>query len=326
MNDGTFESIRAQEAAVRTLEGAVRTGRLPGAYLFDGPSGVGKQRAALALATAVIGRAAFPRIRDGKHADVRVFPPREDGHRNIRVEFLREEILPYAEFAPFEGPAAFLIFPEADVSFPEAHPESANAILKTLEEPKKGVTFVLLAERPDRLLPTIRSRCQRVRFNRLPRQVVEEILAAHDVPEALRAPAAALADGRADRALQLCEDDAASALFELALRIDEVTASANPGQLIDVAEELAKHEDLGSALDGLALFYRDVALASAGIGAERFAFKSQAERVLQRASRLGASRAAAREELLRATRDDLEANANKQVAMDALIFRLRDAR
>ncbi len=69
-----------------------------------------------------------------------------------------------------------------------------------------------------------------------------------------------------------------------------------------------------------------MALASVGIGAERFAFRHQAARVAQRAGRLGASRAAAREELLRATRDDLEANANKQVAMDALIFRLRDAR
>lgn len=321
-----FEGILAQDVAVRILQNAVISDRMPGAYLFDGPSGVGKQLAALALAKAVLGNQHSARIDGLKHPDVRVFPPREDGHRNIRVEFLREEILPYAEFAPFEGDAAFLIFPEADVSFPAAHPESANAILKTLEEPKKGVTFVLLAERPDRLLPTIRSRCQRVRFARLSREALEAVLATHNTSPELVGPAAALADGSADRALALCEEGAATRLFELALRVDDVTAGANPGALIDVAEELAKHADLSAALHGVSLFYRDVALSAVGIGADKLAFRHESDRVSHRAARMGAARASARVELLRAVRDDLESNANKQVAMDALLFRLRSVR
>ncbi len=169
----TFQRIMAQKGAVRVLTHAVETGRLANAYLFEGPSGVGKSMAAVALARAVLcptrpeqgcGECdVCRRIGNGNHPDLRFFRPREDGNRNIQVETLRQDILPVAQFAPFEGEHAFLVFPEADVSFPEVHPESANALLKTLEEPKRGVTFVLTSERPERLLPTIRSRCQSVR-------------------------------------------------------------------------------------------------------------------------------------------------------------------
>ena len=161
-----FSQILAQESAVRTLRHALAQDRVAHAYLFEGPSGVGKERAALALAAALLcpnarsGAAcscnACGRIQSGVHPDVRVFRPRDEGDRNLAVEVVRSEILPFARFAPFEGEAACLIFPEADVSFPEQHAESANALLKTLEEPRTKLTFMLLSERPDRLLPTIR--------------------------------------------------------------------------------------------------------------------------------------------------------------------------
>src|SRR5690554_6974860 len=130
----------------------------------------------MALASHAVARGdegLLERIRRGNHPDVRVFRPRDEGARNLPVEVIREQVLPVAQFAPFEASGAFLIFPEADVSFPEAHPEAANAFLKTLEEPPKGVHFILLAERPDRLLQTTRSRCQRVRFAPLAPDLLE---------------------------------------------------------------------------------------------------------------------------------------------------------
>src|SRR5258706_11577628 len=127
----SFESILAQSVAVSILEHAVTSQRLASSYLFEGPSGVGKQRTAMALAMHVLGGSDLVRRRmqEGTHPDVRVFAPREEGKRNIAVDFLREQILPVAQFAPFEASAAFLIFPEADGSFPETPSESANALL-----------------------------------------------------------------------------------------------------------------------------------------------------------------------------------------------------
>ena len=133
----TLDDIRAQPVAVKTLRTAVQRDRVASSYLFEGPSGVGKQRAALGLATALLCPTApgkgcgacdvCRRIAGGNHPDVRVFLPREEGDRNIQVEFIRAEVLPFSQFAPFEGAAALAIFPDADISFPDNHAEAANA-------------------------------------------------------------------------------------------------------------------------------------------------------------------------------------------------------
>ncbi len=319
-----FEGIEGQHTAIGVLTRALAANRLASAYLFEGPSGVGKQLAAIALAKAAIGEAAWRRIGLGVHPDVRVFEPREDGARNIRVERLREDILPHAEFAPFEAPHSFLIFPECDVSFPQQHQQSANTLLKTLEEPKRGVTFLLLSERPDRLLPTIRSRCQQLRFNRLEPDVIERILVAHEVPPERRGAAAALADGRADRALLLAEEGYADALLDLALRVDEALGRNRPGTLIELASELAKHDDTPLALDTLCLFYRDVAAAALGRPSESLAFRHVADLVFERAAKVGARIASERVAAVqRVLREDLPHNANPAIAMDGLLYQMQ---
>jgi DNA polymerase-3 subunit delta' len=319
-----FERILAQPTVVDILERAVRMDRVASAYLFEGPSGVGKLKCAIALAQTVIGgdAAVARRIAEGTHPDVRVFLPREEGKRNIQVEQLRSEILPFAQFAPFEAPAAFVIFPEADVSFPEHPPEAANALLKTLEEPRPGVHFVLLSERPDRLLPTIRSRCQRLRFGRLPNTVIEALLVEAGVEESARGPAVALADGRADRALALASGGA-RALLERAVAIDEVAATGGPGTLVRTAEQLARDDSLSDVLDALGIFYRDVAVAALGLPDSMLAFRHDADVIRAAAARLGAARAAERVEALEEARLAFERNANAQIVLEALLYEAR---
>jgi DNA polymerase-3 subunit delta' len=326
-----FSQLLAQESALRMLQHALAHDRVAQAYLFEGPSGVGKERAALALAAALIcpiartqGSCACmvcERIVTGKHPDVRVFRPRDEGARNLPVELVRNEILPFAKFAPFEAETACVIFPEADVSFPIHHAEAANALLKTLEEPRSRVRFVLLSERPDRLLPTIRSRCQRVRFRPLPAAVLDQILERHAVLEALRGPAIALSQGSADRAIALGSEDNAQRLVEWVQRIDTALASQKPGDLLDLAEELARNEQLPILLNTLALFYRDVAqLALRGADAS-LAFAQSTEVLQRRAAQLGPLRAAERVAAIATTAQAIEErNANPETALDALFL------
>jgi DNA polymerase-3 subunit delta' len=324
-----FAGIAAQDAAVAILRAAAR-GRLASAYLFEGPSGVGKRAAAIALAQTVIGATTEPekradvlrRIGVGAHPDVRTFAPRDEGDRNIQVETVREQILPFAQFAPFEAKSAFVVLPEADVSFPEIHPEGANAILKTLEEPRPGVHFVLLAEKPDKLLVTIRSRCQRVRFSRLPDAILASILEAAGVAPEARTAAIALADGRADRALALAAEGAADALLEVALRIDLAAESGSAGEKVALAEDIARKSDPAAVLDALAAFYRDVAAAALGSGDERLAFRHRSDRIRERAKVVGAARAARACERIRALEERLEQNANAELGLDRLFFEL----
>lgn len=316
-----FRDVLGQTHALKALESAVARGRVASAYLFEGPSGVGKQRAALALAKAVIARAAaspedaLRRIDASAHPDVRIVPPRDTGHRNLQVQTVREEILPFTQFAPFEAKDAFVIFPEADVSLPEAHPEAANALLKTIEEPRPGIHFILLSERPDRLLVTIRSRCQRVRFGALPSDVLRTILQREGAATELTDAAIALASGSADRALALAKDGAAGALFARAAKVAEVALDGRPGEMTRVAEEVAKSDDYRGSLAALAAFYRDVAAVAVGADRTALAFRGHEAQLRTLADRIGASRAADVCAALRQLDEDLESNANKDLGL-----------
>jgi len=313
-------SVHAQDGAVRALVRAREHGRIASAYLFDGPSGVGKERTALAFATDVVAGGdphIADRIDSGSHPDVRVFRPRDEGNHNIQVEVLRKEILPLAQFAPFEATSTFFIFPEADVSFPAFQPGAANALLKTLEEPRPNVHFILTSERPDSLLPTIRSRCQRIRFARLPNTVLREILQSEGVPADAIEPAIAWSAGRADVALSLAKDGAVGELTELMVSVDDAVREGGPGTLVELAEHLARREDLEIALLTLQAFYRDRATTLLGAAAEE---------PLAPTDSASSSVAAARVSLIHECVQSMRHNANRQVALDSLLFGLRNVR
>lgn len=327
-----FADIKAQATAVETLQKALAGDRLAQGYLFTGPSGVGKQAAALALACArncqqqpegACGRCnVCQRIGSGQHPDVRVFAPRDEGNRNLQVETIREDVLPFTKFAPFEARTAFVIFPDADISLPAHHAEGANAILKTLEEPRDNLVFLLLSSRPERLLPTIRSRCQRVRFGPLPPSLIEEIVGRTELPDAARATATALAAGSADRALELSESGQAEAILQWALRLDTATSEGGIADCLDLAEELARHPDRGLILETLGLFYRDV--AAAGLGqTDGLGFRDHEAALSARAADLGPGEAAERVMRLQALSEAMARNANPQLALDALLLSLR---
>jgi DNA polymerase-3 subunit delta' len=324
-----LQSVRAQDGAVRALLRAREHDRVASAYLFDGPSGVGKERTAVSFASDVVSGGdphIVDRIESGSHPDVRVFRPRDEGKRNIQVEVLRTEILPLAQFAPFEAASTFFIFPEADVSFPVFQPEAANALLKTLEEPRPNVHFILTSERPDSLLPTIRSRCQRIRFGRLPHAVVRDILEAEGVPEDSIAPAIALSAGRADVALALATDGTVDALTDLVMSVDDTIGGSGPGALVELSERLARRDDLELALLTLQTFYRDLAVSSLDLPVDDLGFSAQRDELQARAASISPSAAAARVSLIHECVRSMHRNANRQAALDSLLFGLRNLR
>lgn len=324
--------LRAQPAATATLQSALEAERIAHAYLFAGPSGVGKEQAALALACARnctqrpgVGCGGdcgvCSRIWAGSHPDVRIIRPRDEGNRNLQVDYIRQEVLPFTQFAPFEAKSAVLIFAEADVCFPSHQAEAANALLKTLEEPRAGVSFILLSARPDRLLTTIRSRCQRVRFGPLPREVIMDVLAAHDTPAADRETAAALCLGQADRALDLAQEGRGQSLLDWAMQLDEVAQDKRPGALLDAAEGLSRSDDRDLVLDTLGLLYRDLAAASLG-QREQLLFAHRADEIEARTRGTSAGTWAGRYAAIQGAVAAFERNANAQVTLDALLFAL----
>lgn len=180
------------------LKKAITSGRLPNAWLFAGPRGVGKRRVADILAAALVCTEARSRERDPcgmcaacrkvaaqSHPDVFVVEPeseqktadanRESTKRKpsevIRIEQVRE-LQAGLQFHPLEAPVKFAIVDEAD----RMSESTANSLLKILEEPPPSTHFVLISTMPHALLPTIRSRTSRMDFGPLSDEEIAEVL------------------------------------------------------------------------------------------------------------------------------------------------------
>jgi DNA polymerase-3 subunit delta' len=170
-----WTGIPSQGRVVAQLRRAIESDRVPHAYLFSGPRGAPMYDTAIALAMALScqrrapgapGRSdgcgecdACAKIAAGIHPDV-VTLVREGAAQIVPIESVRNQVIARMGMPPHEGEVRVFIVEEATSLAPPA----ANALLKTLEEPPARTLFVMCTTAPEQLLPTIRSRCQRVRF------------------------------------------------------------------------------------------------------------------------------------------------------------------
>ena len=196
-----FDGLVGQPLAVDLLEAALQQKRLAPAYLFAGPEGVGRRLAALRFLEGVLSEGvgcerARRRLEDRNHPDLVWIEPtfQHQGRLLTRDEAveagvnrrtppqLRLEQIRGVRRAlgrqPVESPRGMVVI-ESTEAMAEA---AANALLKTLEEPGHGL-LILLTAAPERLLSTIRSRCQLIRFVRLDRPSVAEVLRRLDAVE-----------------------------------------------------------------------------------------------------------------------------------------------
>lgn len=297
-----FRDIVGHRRLVSLLSRACARETLPPSLLFAGPSGVGKRRVALAIAEAVnclkprasaelerdaCGEcASCKRIARGVHLDVIVIEPGDSG--SIKIEQVRD-VIDRADYRPFEGKRRVVIIDEADALVPAAQ----NALLKTLEEPPSASIFVLVSSMPDALLPTVISRCPRLRFAPLSTaEVTSALIAGHGYGESAARAAAADADGSIGRALEANSADLAEAREEAGRLLQHAARVSDPGRRIDAAKDLittkagatAEREQLAACLRALASLLRDTSVLALG-GDRRMLGNADLESTLTTVSR-----------------------------------------
>jgi DNA polymerase-3 subunit delta' len=233
--------VVGQERALGALrQAAARPGH---AYLLVGPRGSGVEDAAREFAAMLIGVADDERgsrlVMRSVHPDVVEFEP--SGTFYLVERDVRERILPEAARSPIEGERKVLILFEAE-RLRGNRDESANAMLKTLEEPPDRTVVVLVTAMPDDLLPTIRSRCQRIDFDPIADDDVRAVLEREGLPASDAATLAALAGGQLARARALAGRLAPlrAAFASAPARVDGYGATAFAiAQELDAAVEAA---------------------------------------------------------------------------------------
>ncbi len=215
----SFDAIQGQVTAIETLTRALRHDLVHHAYRFEGIDGVGKERTALAFIQALLcpeeplgcGRCETCRrsvtFTEGPpsvplHPDVvligrGVYPPETIGGKRetseISVEQIRRVVLARVQYPPHEARAQVFLVRDAE----QLSISAANALLKTLEEPRAATHFILLTAQPERLLDTIRSRTMPVRFGPLSEEVLLELLREKGIEKQAALDAVAIAGGSA---------------------------------------------------------------------------------------------------------------------------------
>jgi len=257
----TFDQIIGHDRQKEFLRRTLAHNRLAHAYLFEGPQGVGKRLTALALARTVFCAEAtgcgdcIPcrKIDHNNHPDLHILEP--DG-KQIKIEQIRN-LQKTLAFKPVESTRRICLIDQAD----KMNPAAANSLLKTLEEPSAETLILLISARPEALLTTVLSRCQRLPFARLPQSRIESTLIeqrGYDQKEAHII--AALADG----SFQMALDRDPTIYLERRIEILKQVTALSAGSilpLMELAKELStEKETIPQTLELLQAFYRDLLL------------------------------------------------------------------
>ena len=229
----------SESRALVGLARQIAAGEIAHAWLLLGPAVSGKRSAATAMAAALqcpeevgvgCGQCSTClRILRRRHPDVHHIVP--EGPL-IPVDVIRESVLPEASRSPFEARRKVFVVEEAE----RMNPAAQNALLKTLEEPLPDTVFVLVSDREEELLETIRSRCRVVRLEPIPEQRIVELLIRQGVAQDVALVAARVSGGDLERGVALGLDEATAERRRLCLSIPRRLVS--PVDALDAAADV----------------------------------------------------------------------------------------
>jgi DNA polymerase-3 subunit delta' len=319
----TFDQILGHERQKDILGRALANGRLAHAYLFTGPDGIGKQLMAVALARAIVCHEqrgcgdcpACRKIDHHNHPDLHFLEPQGASIKIEQVRTIQREL----NLKPLEAPRTICLIDQAELMTTGA----ANALLKTLEEPRGDTLLVLLTSQPNRLLATIRSRCQPLPFTRHPRSRIQaELERQLDLDPAEAHILAALSEGSFKKAFGKDRE----LYLEQRRNLLKTLTSLSPGSILPIlefAEQLAAEKIvLPDILEIFQAFYRDVLLVHHGRDDDDLVNRDLKEKITRVAAHETLPGLLQKIEALAAIRRQLDRNVNRQLALEVLLFRL----
>jgi DNA polymerase-3 subunit delta' len=336
-----WESIVGQDRAVRQLRAALEREHVHHAYLLAGPPGTGKELIARTFAQAANCEAPSDRpcgkcehcraIERGNFPDVQLVMPESERlargllskaelegapSREIRVDEIRA-LARRLSFAALRGRRKIAILIPADA----INERAQNTLLKTLEEPPRATTFLLVSAQPDALLPTIRSRCARLQLGPVPERFLVERLLREGVPEPEARERGARAQGSFSNALAEQGERR-----ELLRGLEQALSAADERPALELAEAFGER---GAALEvafAVQAWTRDLLVAQAGAPDEVLELRDLrplAEEVAGRASPHALLRQAS---LCADVVEALEQNGNGRLQLERLLLRSRELR
>ncbi len=342
-----LKDVIGQSFATGLLLSNIRNGRVAHAYLFHGPEGAGKEDAATAFAMALLCRTPLENADAcGECAACRKVAPRDDApdgihpdliririgvgefavKTRISIDQIRRDVMDKLAYAPLEGNARVIIVHDAD-TLSLGGGGSANAFLKTLEEPPRNNYFILLAPSAAQTLDTIRSRCRIIPFAPLPSATIESALAKEFTlpPSDLRL-AASLAGGSIEKARKIAAGNEEIELRSETLALWLKLRNGSDAGLDALERTVGRDgDDLSAMVSALFSFYRDLLfvkenLSEGGKALINLDFRKELDFLSERADKRNVLNFL---EILTNVRKDIMVNVNAQAIIETLYFEAR---
>ena len=338
-----LRDILGQERTIEILKRSLSTGLLPHAYIFVGEEGIGKFFTAINLAKAI--NCEKSETRDGRqetiinnssqeeveacdncpscieidkgiHPDVLFIKPEGDQIKIDQIRTAGERL----SLRALKGRRKVMIIDDAHTM----NISSANALLKTLEEPPEGTVIILITPSPHLLPATVLSRCQRLPFGLLKRKVIEDILISKGLKKEDAFLTASLSDGRIGRALNR---NLESLLEERELFLTLFISINQPFYNVSLLlEGIAKGEEerLGNVLCWGEIWFRDLVLFKITRDQNLLINQDRKKDIEEISERLSLNQLQYSFRVIHETSRFVTLRANKQLALEVMVIRLAE--
>jgi len=256
------------------------------------------------------------KIKEGNHPDVMEIKP--DG-AFIKMAAIRE-LQHQIQFSPYEGKRKVFLLDEAE----RMNDPSANALLKTLEEPNPGNVLILVSARPYRLPRTIPSRCQPLRFDPLPDESISSFLTERFPLDPFRAGLIAAASGGSlEKALEMLREEYHARKNALIDRFASCLEGKDPLDFFSLPAVFGENRlEIAGKLQILETWYRDMLITREGGSSGALIHPDLAEKTETLSRRLPGKGLIASIQAIRRAREAIEQNANRQLTLESMLFKL----
>ena len=247
-----FEKIRGQRFAKKYLSNSIKSNMISHAYMFEGPSGVGKNTMARELAATLLEMENL-----FNSPDYIEITPDGNSIKIAQIRKLQSDILvkPYKSYKIY-------VIDEAQKMTVEAQ----NALLKTLEEPPKYAIIILITNNKESLLDTIKSRCEIIKFTPIPLVEVADYLTQTGVDKNRASLLANFSRGSMQKAIELSESEDFHIMRDEVQKYVETFLTGSMLDIMDIQSSIEKYKDnITNVLDLLVNYFRDIMMVKENV-------------------------------------------------------------
>ena len=304
-----FEKIRGQRFAKKYLSNSIKSNMISHAYMFEGPSGVGKNTMARELAATLLEMENL-----FNSPDYIEITPDGNSIKIAQIRKLQSDILvkPYKSYKIY-------VIDEAQKMTVEAQ----NALLKTLEEPPKYAIIILITNNKESLLDTIKSRCEIIKFTPIPLVEVADYLTQTGVDKNRASLLANFSRGSMQKAIELSESEDFHIMRDEVQKYVETFLTGSMLDIMDIQSSIEKYKDnITNVLDLLVNYFRDIMMVMENVDSSMIINLDRLVFIKNMSTKITYSQLSKIIDIIEETKNKLRSNCNFNISIQVMTLNI----